>query len=205
MNMCAKKMDGRRWARLSECLFVIPECIHNRGYVTNLNLNRLIELAVAIMIQFDWPGNDHFIGLLDETVLQQSSETFPELLLKIGQIRHCAVHRTKKIPVITLELMIRDAVFVAACIQDKERTGLLDNLCRPLEPLSFNLQARFGAKLIKKAERNVEKVNKKIKELQELLRDEEIRLDVAKKSVEHIEAQDERVYEGELEALKKAI
>ncbi|APA15747.1 hypothetical protein sscle_15g105170 [Sclerotinia sclerotiorum 1980 UF-70] len=165
-----EKMDGRRWARLS----------------------KLIELAVSIMIQLDG-DKDRLSNLLDGEIYNHSSETLRCLLLKISQIRHCAVHRTKKIPVITLELMVRDAVYVTSYIQDKERTDILDSICRPLESLSFNLEARFGEILAKKAQRNLERINNKIEQLQELLKEEEIRQGVANMEMENIQGQDEGI------------
>ncbi|KAJ8067935.1 hypothetical protein OCU04_003517 [Sclerotinia nivalis] len=164
----------------------------------------LIELAVSIMIQLDG-DKDRLSSLLDGDIYDHSSETLWCLLLKISQIRHCAVHRTKKIPVITLELMVRDAVYVTSYIQDKERTEILDSICRPLEPLSFNLEARFGERLAKKAQRNLERINNKVKQLQELLREEEVRQRVANMEMENIQRQDEGIYDGELESLKKAL
>ncbi|CAD6449065.1 1ac3cfcb-0e54-4bcf-a194-7083b05f711e [Sclerotinia trifoliorum] len=164
----------------------------------------LIDIAVSIMIQLDG-DKDRFSSLLDGEIYDHSSETLRCLLLKISQIRHCAVHRTKKIPVITLELMVRGAVYVTSYIQDKKRTEILDSICRPLEPLSFNLEARFGERLAKKAQRNLERINNKVQQLQELLKEEEVRQAVANMEMEIIQRQDEGIYDGGLESLKKAL
>lgn len=135
----------------------------------------------------------------------QISDSLSYLLEKIGQIRHCAVHRTKKIPVIVVEFMVRDASYITMYLKDIERTRILDNLCRPLEPLSFNLQARFGDKLQARVERKLKKTSAEIEKIKEALRVEEEVERLTQLQLQHIKAQDEVIYEREMEALKRAL
>lgn len=135
----------------------------------------------------------------------QIASPLPELLSKIGQIRHCAVHRTKKIPVIILEFMVRDASYITTYISDVSRTNTLDDLCRPLEPLSFNLQARFGDKLKGKVQRILQRTQTEVEKLREALRIAEEKEKQTSLHLEEVFRQDEGIYEGRLDVLRESL
>ncbi|ESZ99480.1 hypothetical protein SBOR_0143 [Sclerotinia borealis F-4128] len=201
------KILNRAQNLLEEALFEFlhktwPELCAENGW-EEMGEAELNELAPVMMAGIK-AHNDEIEQLID-FYNPQVSVSLPYLLEKIGQIRHCAVHRTKKIPVIIIELMVRDASYITMYLKDDERTKALDNLCRPLEPLSFNLQARFGDELEGRVERELKRTSAEIEKIKEALRIEEEREKKAQMQMEHIKAQDEKVYEGELEALRKSL
>ncbi|KAB8298661.1 hypothetical protein EYC80_000839 [Monilinia laxa] len=192
---------------LEEALFeflyeIWPEVCVENGW-EEMGEAELNELATAMIAGMQTHKDD--IKEVIDHENSQISDSLSDLLEKIGQIRHCAVHRTKKIPVIMVEYMVRDASYITMYLKDIERTKILDNLCRPLEPLPFNLQARFGDKLQVKVERKLQKTSVEIDKIKEALRVEEEIERLTQLQLEHIKAQDEGIYGGELEALKGAL
>ncbi|RAL62117.1 hypothetical protein DID88_002603 [Monilinia fructigena] len=181
---------------LEEALFeflyrIWPEVCVENGW-EEMGEAELNELATA-MIAGIQTHKDDIKGLIDYEN-SQISDSLSDLLEKIGQIRHCVVHRTKKIPVIIVEFMVRDASYITMYLKDIERTKIIDNLCRPIEPLSFNLQSRFGEKLPVKVERKLKKTSAEVDKIKVTLRVEEEIERLAQLQLEHIKAQDEGIY-----------
>ncbi|QSZ32258.1 hypothetical protein DSL72_001832 [Monilinia vaccinii-corymbosi] len=192
---------------VEDALFVFlhknwPETCVENGW-EEMGEAELDELAPA-MIAGMQAHKDDIAGLIDGEN-SHISDRLSYLLEKIGQIRHCAVHRTKRIPVIVVELMVRDATYITTYLKDDERAKILDSLCRSLEQLSLNLQARFGDKLLGRVERKLKRTNAEIEKIKEALRIEEKRERQSQLQLEDIKVQDEGIYEDELEALKEAL
>ncbi|KAI9642543.1 hypothetical protein NHQ30_009348 [Ciborinia camelliae] len=129
-------------------------------------LNGLAPVILALVLA-DTDGMFHDVNNFNMARHIKRDLSLRTILEKIGQIQHCAVHRTKRIPIIILELMVCDAVYIIACLHglSNPRTMHLNLLRWRIYDLSHNLEMRFGDDIKGVILRDVKRVVTEIKKM----------------------------------------